>query len=86
MGKKDEPRLLARGVKLSVEYDPRARRSKITAEFGLWKWLAGPWPGDYRGKEIDLWNRRREYFKGADDMLRDSLPPVKKEEQKESGH
>jgi hypothetical protein len=78
MPKKDEPRLVQKVVKLSVEYDRKSRRSKITAEFGPWKWHAGPWPGDYRGKEVDLWNRRREYFKGSDEQLRDSLPGVDK--------
>jgi hypothetical protein len=70
------PRLLAKEVKLTVEYDRKRRESRVVADYGGIRWVAGPWAGDYRGREVQLWNKRREYFLGEMQELKDMLPAV----------
>lgn len=78
MAKKEEKAMkpIARTVTLHVQYDRKKRSSKVVADFGGITWVAGPWSGDYRGKEITLWNKHRTYFKGEMEDLRDRLPQV----------
>jgi hypothetical protein len=76
-GSDKTPQPLAREVMFRVEYDRKQNKTKIVADFGGIQWIAGPWHGDYRGKEGTLWNKYRDKFRGPMEDLRDKLPTVK---------
>jgi hypothetical protein len=65
---------IAKNVTLTVNYDRKRRESRIIADFGGICWIAGPWAGDYRGKEVSIWNKHRDRFEGEMKDLRDAMP------------